>query len=115
MGLIVDIFRSSRNGVIDGCPLNKFNHVSTLCLVNVRGPSEPDANAPAALLIKGNLPGMVKIVPAGLGHDGYVQSDSQVMFGGAYAATSDSRFSDAVENIIGSRFYGAVPIHDRVE
>lgn len=37
------------------------------------------------------------------------------MAGGHYAGTSDGRFSAAVEKILGSRFYGAVPIHDRFE
>ena len=37
------------------------------------------------------------------------------MMGGNYAATSDSRFSDKVEQMLGHHFYGAVPIHDRVE
>jgi hypothetical protein len=37
------------------------------------------------------------------------------MMGGNYAATSDSRFSDKIEEMLGHGFYGAVPIHDRVE
>lgn len=37
------------------------------------------------------------------------------MFGGCYVATSDSRFSDEVERIVGGRFYGAVALHDRFE
>lgn len=36
------------------------------------------------------------------------------MFGGNYAA-GDSRFNEAVEKLLGHRFYGAVPIHDRYE
>ena len=37
------------------------------------------------------------------------------MMGGNYAATSDSRFGEAVRKRIGPNFYGAVPIHDRFE
>jgi len=37
------------------------------------------------------------------------------MFGGNYAATSDSRFGEAIEKLTGQDFYGAVPIHDRKE
>ena len=37
------------------------------------------------------------------------------MFGGNFGYTSDSRFAEAVRKIYGSTFYGAVPIHDRVE
>lgn len=37
------------------------------------------------------------------------------MFGGNYGASSDSRFTAAVEKLLGTRFYGAVAIHDRFE
>jgi hypothetical protein len=37
------------------------------------------------------------------------------MFGGCFGHTSDSRFTAAVRAIVGFPFYGAVPIHDRVE
>lgn len=37
------------------------------------------------------------------------------MMGGCYVSTSDSRFSRAVEDLLGHRFYGAVPLHDRFE
>jgi hypothetical protein len=37
------------------------------------------------------------------------------MFGGNYAAASDSRFSELCEKLLGTSFYGAVAIHDRVE
>lgn len=37
------------------------------------------------------------------------------MAGGNYAASSDSRASDALHAVSGQRFYGAVAIHDRIE
>ncbi len=37
------------------------------------------------------------------------------MFGGCYIAYSDSRFTQHVEKTLGSRFYGAIALHDRVE
>ena len=37
------------------------------------------------------------------------------MFGGNYATTSDSRFSELCEELLGTNFYGAVAVHDRVE
>ena len=37
------------------------------------------------------------------------------MFGGNYAASSDSRFCRTIESEYGGDFYGAVPIHDRFE
>ena len=39
----------------------------------------------------------------------------QTMMGGNYVTTSDSRFSDVIAARLGHNFYGAVPIHDRVE
>jgi hypothetical protein len=41
--------------------------------------------------------------------------DKGRMFGGNYAAASDSRFSELCEKLLGTSFYGAVAIHDRVE
>jgi hypothetical protein len=37
------------------------------------------------------------------------------MMGGNYAATSDSRFSQLCDRLIGGHFYGAVAVFDRVE
>jgi len=37
------------------------------------------------------------------------------MAGGCYVSTTDSRFTEAVEHILGHRFYGAIPLHDRSE
>jgi len=87
-----------------------------LCLVNVDGPAKPSPEQPAALLVKGNMPGLVKIVPAVLDDKNqYSPEPRWVMMGGNYAATSDSRFHEAVRKITGGASYGAVPIHDRIE
>lgn len=48
------------------------------------------------------------ITDAPEGHTGWT-------FGGSYVATSDSRFSEAVEEITGQDFYGAIPLHDRTD
>jgi hypothetical protein len=112
MGLLVSVYRT--RGM--DCTRNGISHrADTLCLVNVSGPFEPDAQAPAAWLMPGNAPGTVKIVPAS--HDGkaYCMPAGWWMMGGNYAATSDSRFTEAVERILGHVFYGAVAIHDREE
>jgi hypothetical protein len=37
------------------------------------------------------------------------------MFGGNYAETSDGRFTEALRELTGAKFYGAVPIFDRYE
>jgi hypothetical protein len=118
MGIIVDVYRSFRenddflevtdctNGGVTNCETG----VHKLTLVNVDGPFDPTPTRPAAWLVPGNVGGSAKIVP----HDEYTNK-TWTMFGGNYAGTSDSRFTEAVEKITGATFYGAVPIHDRVE
>jgi hypothetical protein len=108
MGLIINVYRAAdgsdctNNGVS-----GKF---ARLTLANVPGPFEATEDAPACVLVRGNLPGTVKIVPADL-----FDAGRSVMMGGNYGGTSDSRFSEAVEKLLGHRFYGAVAIHDRTE
>jgi len=114
MGLNVLIYKfplgdCTNNGISGG-------KAESLCLVNVDGPSEPSDKVPAAMLVKGNGNGLVKIVPAVYCEIGeYTPDPRWCMMGGNYAATSDSRFHEAVEKITGRRSYGAVPIHDRIE
>jgi hypothetical protein len=117
MGLIINVYR--RPDDYD-CSLNGVSNQHTeLTVVNVDGPFEPKSNRPAVALVAGNLPGTLKIVPA-------VKVDvtsegpqwitpGRPMMGGNYGATSDSRFSEACEKLLGHVFYGAVPIHDRFE
>ena len=115
MGLTVSVFRSSIGDCTHGGISSSANDI---CLVNVDGPSNPCEGVPAALLIKGNVEGAVKIVPAVINGKGeYIPTKAWVMMGGNYAATSDSRFHRAVQAIIGKGAcsYGAVPIHDRIE
>lgn len=120
MGLLVSVYRNSSMD----CTANGISsRVVNLTLVNVDGPFEPTENAPAAFLVKGALDSVI-IVPAVevSNHDlledkskkGYIQ-ETRSMFGGNFGSTSDSRFSNAVAKILGHRFYGAVPIHDRIE
>jgi len=134
MGLHVNVYRSAlgdcTNGGISSTP-------PCLCLVNVKGPSNPNENAPAAMLVAGNIAGTLRIVPAAfvprtnigmvLTVGGVIQQEQRgqlgdwkeapgwFMMGGNYAATSDSRFSEACARLLGHRSYGAVPIHDRLE
>lgn len=106
MGLFIYIYKQQEFG---DCSINGVsNRFKELCLTNVEGPSKPDEDRPEALLIEGNLAGTAIIVPHNL-------LGKQRMMGGCYGGTSDSRFSQAVERITGGRFYGAIPIHDRVE
>lgn len=114
MGLHVEIYRIDAPG--RDCTLNGISSTAKgLCLVNVSGPFVPDAAYPAAMLVRGNLPGTLKIVPAvPEGNDGW-RDLSGTMMGGNFGATPDSRFSQACESLLGHRFYGAVAIHDRIE
>lgn len=114
MGLNVSVYRDNQGDfTLNGISAN----VKSLTLMNVSGPSEPSELSPAALLVKGNAPGYVKIVTAVMhpGSDKWVERDGWSMMGGNYASTSDSRFHDAVRRITGGGSYGAVPIHDRYE
>lgn len=105
MGLLVDVYRTKGRDCTNGGISSGFD---TLCLVNVPGPFDPSDSAPAAMLVKGYAAGTVRVVPADIG-------DCRTTFGGNFAATSDSRFGEAVRNLIGGEFYGAVAIHDRFE
>ena len=106
MGLLVDLYRNvdgrdCSNGGISGTGIQGF------CLTNVDGPFNPSGEYPAAKLKLGPL-NSIHIKPAW-------GEDQHSMDGGTFAATSDSRLNDAIEELTGCRFYGAVAVHDRVE
>lgn len=120
--LHVSIYRNARFGdCSNGGISSPVRGAKGLCLVNVRGPFQPSAEFPAALLLLNRVPGSVRIIPAELvGEDpsrlaSWKPAPGWPMFGGNYAASSDSRFGEAIERILGAPFYGAVPIHDRYE
>lgn len=107
MGLIVSVYRDA--GSKTDCSMNGVtNRFSRLCVVNVDGPFEPDDDCPAVRLEPGYYPGTVMIRPLEV-------QGKHSMFGGNFVAASDSRFCRAIEKITESNFYGAVPVHDRVE
>jgi hypothetical protein len=120
MGLTAYIYKSGLGDCSNGGISSRADKVT---LVNVEGPFEPTEDRPAAMLVPGNTAGTVKVVAAVAGDDGTYAPVKQngdgkqvgPMMGGAYVATSDSRFSRAVEDLLGHRFYGAVPLHDRFE
>lgn len=110
MGLIVSVYRSAHG---DSSNQGLCHHADDLCVVNVPGPFEPNDRTPPVLLERGPL-GNPIVVGAYRDADGrylptVAPGQHGPMFGGSYAATSDSRWSRAVG------FYGAVPIHDRWE
>ena len=105
MGLIVYVYRSNLGDCTNGGPSSKANNFT---LTNVEGPFEPQPQAPAAVLLKGSASNSAIIVPEAL-------DERRTMFGGNYAASSDSRLADAIETTTGHRFDGAIAIHDRIE
>jgi hypothetical protein len=131
MGLRAGIFKRGGTSFSNGGVSESHDE---LTLVNVAGPFEERPSAPAALLVRGNMPGTVKVVIAEecpveegtviLGGDvgslvGYRPAKPREaagpMMGGCYVAASDSRFGEACEELGGERFPGAVPLHDRFE
>lgn len=112
MGLHVSVYANplgdcTNNGISKG--------VIGLTIVNIKGPSNPTPDAPAAMLVSGPY-NTARIVPAIYCEIGeYIAEPRWTMMGGNYAATSDSRFSEAVRELLGHGFYGAVAIHDRIE
>lgn len=125
MGLIADIYRGPYGDCSNG---GISSHARTVLIVNVDGPTDPKLikpdrdgrETPLVALIRGAYTGIVRIVPCELTDDGegfVVTSKPGIgpMMGGCYVATSDSRFTEAVEKLTGARFYGAVPLHDRYE
>lgn len=116
MGLIVSIFKDKRLGDCSNGGLS--SRYDELTLVNVSGPFEPTEDRPAAMLVDGNGTGTAKVVPVDAlppGREFDYEPMRGSMMGGCYVATSDSRFSQAVQEIVGGPFYGAVPLHDRFE
>lgn len=99
MGLIASIYRDDYDASV-----NAFYGKTKVTIVNIEGPFEPAEDRPAALLAH-NAFGKPILVPA----NEQGKPVRGVMFGGTYAATSDSRFGRA------TGIYGAVPIHDRIE
>ena len=106
MGLRVSILRNTNYGDCSNGGVSAY--YDNLTIINVDGPFEPTNDSPAAILKKGNLRGTVVVVPERV-------KDEWTMMGGCYVATCDSRFTNVIEKITENRFYGAVPLHDRVE
>tara|TARA_R100000005_G_C4994339_1_gene201343 strand:- start:582 stop:911 length:330 start_codon:yes stop_codon:yes gene_type:complete len=109
MGLHIYIYKDDLGDCTNG-GASARDGVKGFCITNISAPFSPSTEYPSAeLVLQENIFGKtVKIVPTEIGK-------RHSMFGGNYGATSDSRFSDMVEDMLGHSFYGAVPIHDRVE
>lgn len=103
MGLRVSIYRADYDS-----GMNFFHGNQSVTLVNVDGPFEPTADAPAAKLVQGYGKTAI-IVPVDEWTDG------PQMFGGTFGSTSDSRFQSAVRELTGGLDHLAVAVHDRRE
>ena len=108
MGMTVSVFRWG----LGDCTNKGVSAVpGSLCVVNVPGPFDPSAALPAVELVEG---------PGGRGHAILRPVEAKKpgmvgpMFGGNYA-DGDSRMDEAVRELTGAKFYGAVPIFDRYE
>ena len=119
MGMIAEVYRQVDRQLADGSAVmhdctnggwsGRFN---TVCVINVEGPFNPDIRHPGVLLIDGPGPDPNPIIV----HREHHESNVWTMFGGNFLYTSDSRFNEAVEKILGRRYGGmAIRIHDRVE
>ena len=108
MGLILDLYRSSYDS-----ELNAFHGKREITLVNADGPFEPTDDRPAARLTTNAFGD--PIIVADLIDETGLEPMVGPMFGGTYAATSDSRFGQAMSDVAGLRVYGALPVHDRYE
>lgn len=107
-GLLISIFK---NPMYAKCSNGGISETNDQALVI--GPGIPEifeAHERPVLKLESHVKGIARLVP--------IEKPSGragPMMGGAFGHTSDSRFSEAVSALTGSRFYGAVPIHDRFE
>lgn len=111
MGLNVYVYRNALQDCTNG---GISASAQKLCIVNIDGPFEPNEDAPAAILTT-NQVGNPVIKPAFyISERVWEAANGWFMMGGNYAASSDSRFGQAVREFAPG-FYGAIPIHDRQE
>lgn len=114
MGLIASIYKDRGRSFSNGGISARYDEV---LIVNVDGPFEPHVGRPNVMLVRGNVPGSVKMVVAEQAYDGgwHEVSDDRMgpMMGGTYVGTSDARLREAVR-ALGSN-ETLVPLHDRYE
>lgn len=110
-GIRVSIYKDGGRSWSNG-GISDLHDEATLILPD-GGPFKPTFDAPAIKIV-GNTAGTIKAIPY---DDTKWRHEKPIgpMMGGSYIATSDSRFSEETERVLGARFYGAVPLHDRFE
>ncbi len=112
MGLYASIYARQ-----NGEPHNQLSvlpqEAFAVFVANAEGPFDKNVDPlkePAVVIEAGPL-GSIRAVP--LDANGAPRRD--VMFGGRYIASSDSRFRELCQEASGFAFYGAVALHDRCE
>jgi hypothetical protein len=116
MGIQVSIYKQVPygNDFLDDidCTLGgESSYAKGFTVINCDGPFEPNEDYPAAELVMAEPIGgrkILRLIPES-------KKGKWTMFGGNYAGTSDSRFSELCDRLLGGSFYGAVAVHDRVE
>ncbi len=95
---------------------SKFTRV---CVINAEGPSDPDDDCPAVVMVRHRTMPALHVVSL---KD--QASGRWTMMGGNFLHSSDSRFGELCRRLMeeGGRytlpthmFFGAIPIHDRIE
>lgn len=104
MGLLISVYRNSEFGDSTNGGLSSVHN--SFCVTNVDGPFNPSEKTPELILEKGPFNTVRLVVPSLKGQS--------AMFGGNFGNTSDSRFGQAVNKIIGINL-DIVKIFDRVE
>lgn len=90
-------------------------------LTNGEAPTEGPGliDLPLVVITPGNLPGTIKAQRADIsGLPIRNEADGKTcgpMSGGCFIVSSDSRFREECERVLGGRFDGAVSLHDRFE
>lgn len=106
MGLMADIFRSSDEDFSNGGVSSVNDRVY---IVNAEGPNLGEAHFPYVILKRGAFNSVIAVP------EDAIKKGIHTMAGGTFIHSHDSRFTSAIEKLIGYRFYGAVSFHDRIE
>lgn len=133
MGLTANVYRTGTllpNGLMKprDCTLDGWSsRFDRVCIVNINGPFEPSEDCPAVMLLRHRTMPALHVVSVE-----HHEAKRWTMTGGNFLHCSDSRFSEACNNIMvhgngwphttDGRYrahehmsFGAVAIHDRIE
>ena len=107
--LFVEVFSNPLyRGCANGGVSERYDSLYVAC---PEGNYEVEDTNPRLVKLEANAFGTIKAVPLAK----VKANEVGYMFGGSYISTSDSRFSDMCEQLLGHPFYGAVALHDRTE